>query len=328
MQGFNALDEWGRFDEAFAALRQWEARGSDQAPPDRLRGRRVVRRRPQRPVHRGQHRQDAGQAQRTNLRARVSGLTEDAVQRLLRVGQGLQHLGPGLGELLLLLVGAGPGDRAGQPRDFEECSADLEDVAELGRPPQERVRGLAADPRQASRFWPSSVSVATPLSTVTTPRPASSPMASSARSCGGVKAPSVASDTRCTTCAASAGPSSSIAAVTNAARLRNGPAPGAETTLETRAAGTTVSPAFSAPAATKTGATKTGATKTGAAESAKGAAEAGSAEAAAEESTTRHRCRSFPHRTIKLLDTTGCEDVKEIDGCLSGTASRVSACGA
>jgi NADPH-dependent curcumin reductase CurA len=27
MQGFNALDEWGRFDEAFSALRQWEAEG-------------------------------------------------------------------------------------------------------------------------------------------------------------------------------------------------------------------------------------------------------------------------------------------------------------
>jgi NADPH-dependent curcumin reductase CurA len=27
MQGFNALDEWGRFDEAFAALRQWESEG-------------------------------------------------------------------------------------------------------------------------------------------------------------------------------------------------------------------------------------------------------------------------------------------------------------
>ncbi len=27
MQGFNALDEWGRFDEAFGALRQWEAEG-------------------------------------------------------------------------------------------------------------------------------------------------------------------------------------------------------------------------------------------------------------------------------------------------------------
>lgn len=27
MQGFNALDEWGRFDEAFAALRQWEEQG-------------------------------------------------------------------------------------------------------------------------------------------------------------------------------------------------------------------------------------------------------------------------------------------------------------
>ncbi len=45
-------------------------------------------------------------------------------------------------------------------------------------------------------------------------------MASSAISCGGVKAPSVLSDTRCTTCAASAGPSSNIAAVANAARFR------------------------------------------------------------------------------------------------------------
>src|SRR5262249_54848483 len=62
--------------------------------------------------------------------------------------------------------------------------------------------------------------VATPSSTLTTPRPASTPMASSATSCGGVNAPLVASDTRCTICAASAGPSSNIAAVTKAARLR------------------------------------------------------------------------------------------------------------
>ena len=27
MQGFNALDQWGRFDEAFAALRRWDAEG-------------------------------------------------------------------------------------------------------------------------------------------------------------------------------------------------------------------------------------------------------------------------------------------------------------
>ena len=27
MQGFNTLDEWGRFDEALAALRQWEREG-------------------------------------------------------------------------------------------------------------------------------------------------------------------------------------------------------------------------------------------------------------------------------------------------------------
>ena len=35
MQGFNALDQWGRFDEAFAALRQWEADGR-WPPADRL----------------------------------------------------------------------------------------------------------------------------------------------------------------------------------------------------------------------------------------------------------------------------------------------------
>ncbi|MEO6988405.1 MAG: NADP-dependent oxidoreductase, partial [Aquihabitans sp.] len=27
MQGFNTLNEWGRFPEAFAALREWEADG-------------------------------------------------------------------------------------------------------------------------------------------------------------------------------------------------------------------------------------------------------------------------------------------------------------
>jgi len=27
MQGFNSLHQWGRFDEAFANLRQWEAEG-------------------------------------------------------------------------------------------------------------------------------------------------------------------------------------------------------------------------------------------------------------------------------------------------------------
>jgi hypothetical protein len=97
------------------------------------------------------------------------------------------------------------------------------------------------------------------------------------------------------------------------------------------AAGTTesaVSPAFSAPAATETGAaeaTKARATETRATK----AAEAGPAEAgSAEESTTRHRCRSFLYRTIKLLDTTGSDDVKEIDGCLRESASRMSTCGA
>ncbi|MEE9242545.1 MAG: NADP-dependent oxidoreductase, partial [Mycobacterium sp.] len=27
MQGFNSLEEWGRFDEAFAALRRWDEEG-------------------------------------------------------------------------------------------------------------------------------------------------------------------------------------------------------------------------------------------------------------------------------------------------------------
>ena len=27
MQGFNALEEWGRFDEAYAALREWDRQG-------------------------------------------------------------------------------------------------------------------------------------------------------------------------------------------------------------------------------------------------------------------------------------------------------------
>ena len=31
MQGFNALDQWGRFDEAFASLRQWEHEGRIRA---------------------------------------------------------------------------------------------------------------------------------------------------------------------------------------------------------------------------------------------------------------------------------------------------------
>ena len=67
MQGFNALDEWGRFEEAFAALRRWEEQGCC-TPRDRLRGHGVLRRRTQRAVHRGQHRQDAGQGERTRRR--------------------------------------------------------------------------------------------------------------------------------------------------------------------------------------------------------------------------------------------------------------------
>ena len=44
MQGFNALDEWGRFEEAFAALRQWEARQA-RTPRDDLRRHRILCRR-------------------------------------------------------------------------------------------------------------------------------------------------------------------------------------------------------------------------------------------------------------------------------------------
>jgi hypothetical protein len=46
-----------------------------------------------------------------------------------------------------------------------------------------------------------------------------------------------------------------------------------------------------------------------------GTTEAGTTEAA-EKSTTRHPCHSFPHWTIKFLDTTDSGNVNEIDGCL------------
>ena len=61
MQGFNALDEWPRFDEAYAAIQRLGRRGPAGAPRDRLRRARVVRRRAQRDLHRCQHRQDDGQ---------------------------------------------------------------------------------------------------------------------------------------------------------------------------------------------------------------------------------------------------------------------------
>src|SRR5271170_4758743 len=81
-------------------------------------------------------------------------------------------------------------------------------------------------PFHASTFVPSSVRVATPSLTVTKPRPASNPMATSTIPCGGLKAPSVASETRCTICSAFAGPSSSRAAVPTTNRLRCPPGPG------------------------------------------------------------------------------------------------------
>src|SRR3984957_9618770 len=80
-------------------------------------------------------------------------------------------------------------------------------------------------PFQANTFVPSSVNVATPSLTVTKPRPASSPIANSTTPSGGVRAPSVASETRCTICSAFAGPSSSRAAVPTTTRLRRPPKP-------------------------------------------------------------------------------------------------------
>src|ERR1700722_724445 len=80
-------------------------------------------------------------------------------------------------------------------------------------------------PFHCNTFLPSSVRVATPSLTVTKPRPASFPIASSTISCGGANAPSVASETRCTICSAFAGPSSSKAAVPTTTRLRRPPQP-------------------------------------------------------------------------------------------------------
>src|SRR6201993_2759223 len=80
-------------------------------------------------------------------------------------------------------------------------------------------------PFHANTLVPCSVRVATPSLTVTKPRPARCPIASSTIPSGGVRAPSVASDTRCTICAAFAGPSSSRAAVPITTRLRGPPKP-------------------------------------------------------------------------------------------------------
>src|SRR5271156_2257214 len=80
-------------------------------------------------------------------------------------------------------------------------------------------------PFQANTFVHSSVNVATPSLTVTKPRPASSPIANSTTPSGGVRAPSVASETRCAICSAFAGPSSSRAAVPTTTRLRRPPKP-------------------------------------------------------------------------------------------------------
>ncbi len=64
MQGFNALDMWDRFDEAYADLRRWDAEGKLIHRETVFEGTRVLRRRAQRSVHRRQHRQDAGEGQR------------------------------------------------------------------------------------------------------------------------------------------------------------------------------------------------------------------------------------------------------------------------
>src|ERR1700743_2919796 len=80
-------------------------------------------------------------------------------------------------------------------------------------------------PFHCNTFLPSSVRVATPSSTLTKPRPANFPIASSTISCGGANAPSVASETRCTICSAFAGPSSNRAAVPTTTRLWRPPHP-------------------------------------------------------------------------------------------------------
>src|SRR6202012_3008357 len=67
-------------------------------------------------------------------------LAEHAVQRLLRLGQGFQDLGPGLGELLLLLVGARPVVDANLPRDFEMSPVDQEALADCFPPSLEGPR--------------------------------------------------------------------------------------------------------------------------------------------------------------------------------------------
>ena len=306
MQGFNALDQWGRFDEAFAALRQWEAEGrlkhretifeGIESCVDALNGlftgvnigKTLVklsepeeRLRPQlSPSARCSAFFASVRAARTLARVSASCCfcSSVPVQVMVRAS-------PASSKSSLRILKTSP-NLAARPR--KACAVSL------------------LIPRQARTFRPSSVRVATPLSTVTMPRPASRPMASSATSCGGVKAPSVASDTRCTTCAASAGPSSSIAAVTNAARLR----PWRPLLAEAGAvpeAGTA-----EAGAVPETGATEAGATEAGTAET--GTTEAGTTETgAAEKSTTRHHC-CFLSQTINLLDTTARGDVNEIDG--------------
>ena len=70
MQGFNALDMWERFEDAYADLRRWEAEGPAGAPRDRAGWPGELRRGAQRSVHRGQHRQDAGEGQLTLRRVR------------------------------------------------------------------------------------------------------------------------------------------------------------------------------------------------------------------------------------------------------------------
>jgi hypothetical protein len=89
---------------------------------------------------------------------------------------------------------------------------------------------------------------------------------------------------------------------------------GTEAAAETWAAGSTVTPAGFTPAAAKTAAetraTEAGSTEAGSTEP--GPTEPGPTEPA--EKSTRHLSFSFPHRTIKLLDTTDSGNVNQIDG--------------
>ena len=216
------------------------------------------------------------------------------MQRLLCIGQGFENLGPGLGELLLLLVGPRPGDGASQPGDFEECPADLEDVAELGRPPQEGVRGLTADAPPGKNVLTQFGQGRHAVVDRDHAAPREQPNGKLCQVLRRVKCAfgrvghplhdlrGVGRPVEQHRCGHERGTLEKMATARAAGAV---PVPWSAEPARP--------PALSAPAAAETGTAK--AAETGAAKAAEaGPAEAGSTEAT-EESTTRHRCRSFPN---------------------------------